>query len=310
MRLTPSLNRNNAKTDGATFRPQIKLRGFRGTEAAIANRHWVNGDPHATAFFNCLSAIFPQAETFMIRCLAGWVDKVPADLSATIRNFIEQEAGHSREHVAMNRALTDAGYDIASLEKAIRNLVDRFDRLNDVTKLTATICIEHLTAIVAAQVLESDCLIGSDAEMQEIWNWHCLEEVEHKAVAFDVWLYATRDYSSVRRWAVRSSFMTVITASFLVNRMRGQIALLRQDGFGWWAACSGALRFGFGSGGIGRKVVGPWAAFLKPGFQPWDIDDRHLIAKAEAQLAKTIASRKVASAPAERRKSYRLKKAA
>jgi uncharacterized protein len=310
MQKTPSLSISYGETPDSRYRPEIKLRGFRGVENVNINRHWVHGDPYATAFFNCLSAIFPQAETFMIRSLSAWLDKVPAELSSTIRNFIDQEAGHSREHIAMNRGLIDAGYDVATLELAIRKLVNSLDGLSDVTKLTATVCIEHLTAIVAAEVLARDHLHGSDAEMQEVWNWHCLEEVEHKAVAFDVWMHATREWSTLRRWAVRSGFMIAITASFLFNRLRGQNALLQQDGFGWWKANIGAMRYGFGRGGIGRKVVGPWFAFLKPRFQPWDIDDRHLIQKAEAQLALTAANRKATAEPTERRKTMRLKKAA
>ncbi len=312
MRPLPSLPSDNPLTKDKSFRPEIKLRGFRGAEASAISKHWVKGDPFATAFFNCLSAIFPQAETFMIRSLSAFNQRVPADLSQTIRNFVEQEASHSREHVAMNKGLTNAGYDITALDGAIRQLVDRLDGLDDVTKLTATVCIEHLTAIIAAEVLANDHLHGSDAELQEVWHWHCLEEVEHKGVAFDVWLHATRDWSGLRRWFMRSSFMIAITASFFVNRLRGQIALLRQDGIGNWAAMSGAMRYGFGKGGIGRKVWRPWFAFLKPGFHPWDIDDRALLALAEAQLAQTTGNRQAstAQAPTERRKAPRLKKAA
>jgi predicted metal-dependent hydrolase len=231
-------------------------------------------------------------------------------LVETIHEFIDQEAGHSREHIVMNKCLTNAGYDVAALDTAIRTLVHRLDGLDDVTKLTATVCIEHLTAIVAAEVLANNHLLGSDAELQEIWNWHCLEEVEHKGVAFDVWLHATRHWSGMRRWIMRSSIMIVITASFIINRLRGQIALLRQDGIGTWAALSGALRYGFGRGGIGRKVLAPWFAFLKPGFHPWDIDNRALLAKAEEDLAQSVANRTRAAEPTERRKTPRLKKAA
>jgi uncharacterized protein len=308
-RVSPS-PRKYAQTQANRFRPQIKLRGFRGGQPVVNNRHWVRGDPFATAFFNCLSAIFPQAETFMIRSLSAWTGRVPDDLSETIRHFIDQEAGHSREHVAMNRSLNDAGYDIDSLERAIRNLVTRLDGLSDVTKLTATICIEHLTAIVAAEVLAHNHLHDSDAEMQNIWNWHCVEEVEHKGVAYDVWLHATREWSELRRWAVRSVFMIAITASFLFNRMRGQMALLRQDDFSRWAAVKGAMGYGFSRGGIGRKVIGPWFAFLKPGFHPWDIDDRHLIAIGEKQIAYAATDQQAKKEPTERRKNMRLKKAA
>lgn len=273
-------------------RPDIVARSYRAPADAVSERHWVRQDPFATAFFNALSAVFPHGETFMIRSLLPWVDRVEEPLRSEVEAFIEQEAGHSREHVAMNKALIGAGYDITPLDRKIRGFVSFFEDANDHVKLTATMCIEHFTAIIAAELLKNrNHLAGVDNKMLELWLWHAIEEVEHKGVAFDVWNHATRDWSAARRYLWRSFFMVAVTTSFFINRTLGQIELLRQDGFGFFTALKNILVSGFGKGGIGRNVLRPWASFFRPGYHPWDFDDRLLLAQGEADLASIAASR-------------------
>ncbi len=249
-------------------------------------RHWLGGDPYATAFFNALSAVFPRGEAFMIESLCAWQDKASGQLADDVKNFIQQEAAHSREHASMNRALIRSGYDIAPLDHSIRKFVEFFSATSDLTKLGATMCIEHLTAIVAAEMIaDPRHLAGCDPEMRKLWLWHGIEEIEHKAVAFDMWMYATRKWSPLRRWITRTSMICAVSFTFFINRTRGQVELMRQDGVGWQKALPRILRYGFSKGGIGRRVLKSWAQFLKPGFHPWDIDDHDLIATGEALLA-------------------------
>jgi uncharacterized protein len=296
-------------------RPEIVSRAFKGVKETLADRHWVRGDPYATAFFNALSAVFPHGETFMIRCIMPWAERVPPSLGREVRAFVEQEAGHAREHVAMNRALIDAGYDVAPLDRKIRGFVKFFENASDLTKLTATMCIEHFTAIVAAEVLRDQRhLAGTEGALRELWLWHAVEEVEHKGVAYDVWQYATREWNPVRAWLCRSGFMLLITLSFFINRTLGQIELLRQDGIGFRSALPGIMRGGFGKGGIGRNVLRPWASFFRPKFHPWDKDDRLLLAKGEAMLAIMAATRagfgKSVAAPTDKPKRQSIEQAA
>ncbi|MEP7350277.1 MAG: metal-dependent hydrolase [Sphingorhabdus sp.] len=267
-------------------RPVVAPRGFRRVGNPATVRHWVRGDPYATAFFNALSAVFPHGETFMIRSMIPWADRVPISLGSEVRAFIEQEAGHTREHVAMNRGLTGAGYDIEPLDRRIKAFVRVFEGTSDITKLTATMCIEHFTAIVAAETLKNQAhLAGADENLRELWLWHAIEEIEHKGVAFDVWQFATAKWHPTRRWLWRSFFMIAITLSFFVNRTLGQLELLRQDGIDFWTALRGVFRLGFAKDGIARNIAGSWLGFFRPNFHPWDIDDRLLIAQGEAELA-------------------------
>jgi uncharacterized protein len=275
-----------ATPGGNSETQRMHVRQFRKGKAKLASRHWVRGDMFASAFLNALSVVFPRGEAFMIEALHPWKSRTDGKLARDIATFIEQEASHSREHVGFNKAIIDAGYDIEALDRAIKQFVSFFADSGEVTKLGATMCIEHLTAIVAAEMLKNrEHLEGTDLELRKLWLWHAVEEVEHKAVAFDVWMFATRDWSETRRWLTRSALLLAVTFSFFINRTRGQVELLRQDGLpktkGWWLC----IRHGFAKGSIGRNVVRPWLRFFRPGFHPNHIDDRALLVRGENMLA-------------------------
>jgi hypothetical protein len=275
-----------AAAEGDAETQGMHARQFRGGKAELKTRHWVRGDMFASAFLNALSVVFPRGEAFMIEALHPWKSRTDGKLAHDIATFIEQEAAHSREHIGFNRAIVDAGYDIEALDRAIRQFVSFFANSGEITKLGATMCIEHLTAIVAAEMLKNrEHLEGIDLELRKLWLWHAVEEVEHKAVAFDVWMFATQDWSEMRRWLTRSALLLAVTFSFFINRTRGQVELLRQDGLpkikGWWLC----IRHGFAKGSIGRNVVRPWLRFFQPGFHPNNIDDRALLLRGENMLA-------------------------
>ena len=293
--------------------PPIQLRDFQTTKPTAPVRHWVRNDAYATALFNAFSAVFPLGETFMARSVRPFLNHLPDGLAQEARGFVQQEAAHAREHGRMNEVLTEAGYDIAPLVRVIKSFVSFFRSRSPLTCLTATMCIEHFTAIIAAEVLKNDHhLAGADPELHELWVWHAIEETEHKAVAFDVWNYVTRDWSAARRYAVRSGMLMLVTISFLINRTRGQMQLLKQDGIAAGPAFRGLVAHGFGRGGLARNIFKSWLGFFRPGFHPWENDDRPLMAKGEALLAEMANAKTAAIEPnvAERRTMPRLANAA
>ena len=60
-------------------------------------------------------------------------------------------------------------------------------KLSKVDQLAATVVMEHYTATLA-RLLLTDPLIKEKTtqESRNLWEWHALEELEHKSVAFDV----------------------------------------------------------------------------------------------------------------------------
>ncbi len=251
-----------------------------------APRWWHGGNPYASALYNALSATFPKGEAFFVESVRAFRAEADPKLAGEIKAFTAQEALHSREHLAFNRRAEDAGYDIAPLERQVDVRLDITRSKPPVVSLAATMALEHFTAILALELLaDPRHLAGAEQETADLWRWHAVEEVEHKGVAYDTWLNATRDWTRWKRWKVKSLVMLYVTRNFIVDRTTGTLELLRQDGITGQRAWSGFLHYALVKPGMLRKIAGAWFKYFLPGFHPWNEDDRALIATFEATYA-------------------------
>ncbi|MDP8994850.1 MAG: metal-dependent hydrolase, partial [Pseudomonadota bacterium] len=193
--------------------------------------------------------------------------------------FTTQEVMHSREHVAFNSRAHEAGYDMSRLEERVDRRLELVRSKHPIVSLAATMALEHFTAILAHELLSDPRhLAGADEETAAMWRWHAVEEIEHKGVAYDSWLHATRDWPRFKRWKVKAKVMLLVTRNFIVDRTMGTLELLRQDGIAGPRAWARLFWFAWVRPGMMRKIFGAWARFFLPGFHPWKQDDRALIA--------------------------------
>ncbi|WP_380875192.1 hypothetical protein ACFB49_03700 [Sphingomonas sp. DBB INV C78] len=252
-------------------------------------RWWLGGDPVATAFYNGLSITFPKGEGFFIDSVRKFRDGAPPQLAEEIAAFTKQEVMHTREHVAFNRRVTDAGYDVGKLEKAVEHRLAVTRSKPPIVSLAATMALEHFTAILAHELLaDPRHLAGAEASAGDMWRWHAMEEIEHKGVAYDTWLHATKDWPRFTRWKVKAKVMLFVTRNFVVDRTRGMLELLRQDGLAGPRLWARMFWFAFVRPGMMRKILSAWLAFFMPGFHPWKHDDRVLITRAEVREGEAV----------------------
>jgi uncharacterized protein len=255
-----------------------------GRDRTLA-RGWCGGDPFRTAVYNALSVTFPKGEALFVDSVRRFREGTPARLGAEIAAFIRQEVAHSREHLAFNRQVSAQGYDVAALDAQVDARLALLTHQPAIVSLGVTIALEHFTAILAHALLADPGLLdGADPDSARLWRWHAVEEIEHKGVAYDTWLHATRDWPRRRRWLLKAALMLRVTRHFAVDRVRGALDLLAQDGITGWRARAGLARVLLVSPGLARRLVRPWFAYFAPGFHPWNEDDRALIAAAEATL--------------------------
>lgn len=254
--------------------------------------HWHAQGPYVTHFINAMSIFFPDGERYFIHTVRHYRDRVSdPELQAAVIAFIGQEAMHGREHEDYNRLLAESGLPAKELQAHAARFLDLLKaKLPAAAQLSVTIAQEHFTAIMAQLLLTDPRLTaGADSRLSALWRWHALEEIEHKAVAFDV--YETVMGRGLKAYALRSGSMLLTTAGFLGLVLFYQQQLLKADpqvrrgqGLGRF------LDFLFGTPGLLPRLAWPWLAYFRPGFHPWDHDNRHLLKQMDALVAQTLRS--------------------
>ena len=262
----------------------------------LSQRLWHGGRVEATAIYNALSTTFPVGEAFFVESVRAFREGAPPKLAAEIKGFTTQEAIHSREHAAFNRRAADSGYDLTRLEAQVEYRLGITKTKPPIVSLAATMALEHFTAILAHELLKDPRhLAGADKDVADLWRWHACEEIEHKGVAYDTWLHATRHWPRSKRWKVKAKVMLYVTRNFVVDRTAGALELMRQDGVTGLNAWAKLLWYLWIRPGMFRKIGVAWVKFFLPGFHPWNEDDRDLLRKYEASAAGV-------AAPAPRKK--------
>ena len=252
-------------------------------------RWWLNNDPIATGWHNALSATFPRGEAFFIEAVKAHREGAGPKLEAEIRAFVKQEINHTREHIAFNRAAVDAGYDLDAIDRRVaENLELTKDRPANLN-LAVTMALEHYTAMMAQEFLANpQHFAGAEPETAAMWRWHAIEEIEHKGVAYDTWLHATKDWTRYKRWKVKSLMMLIVTTNFIRNRWQDTLELLKQDGLSGWKVKAKLAWYLVGTPGVLRRIFPAWLSYFTPGFHPWNHDDRALIGKHDSEFKDAV----------------------
>jgi len=240
-------------------------------------RYWYKGNVWITHFMNALSTTFPDGERFFIHAVRNYEKEITdPELRAQIRAFIGQEANHGKEHEAFNQALIDQHKlplesKITFMKKALSFAKKRYSRRE---QLALTVGFEHFTAILANLMLQqTDFVEDIQGVYADMFMWHAVEETEHKAVAFDVFAATEDDY-----W-LRVRGMAQATFFFLLITLRMQYSLLKHDNqLGNWRDALGFAKFLLVKPGMLTRIIPEYLDFYRPGFHPWQHDNRHLIA--------------------------------
>lgn len=263
-----------------------------GRETATP-RLWHAARVEATAIYNALSSTFPIGEAYFVESVRAFREGAPPKLAEEIKAFTTQEAIHSREHDAFNKRASEAGYDLSKLEARVEERLAITRSRPPIVNVAATMALEHFTAILAHELLKNPShLDGAEPEAAELWRWHSVEEIEHKGVAYDTWLHATRGWPRFKRWKVKARVMLLVTRNFVVDRTAGSLELMRQDGVTGLRAWALLLWYLWVRPGMFRKIAGAWSKFFLPGFHPWNEDDRYLLRAYEASVADAPQSKK------------------
>lgn len=241
----------------------------------LERRHFVQGDLLTSHFVALMSAIIPEGERFVVDAVKRYRAEIDdPQLRKQANAFIGQEMVHQREHERLNETLRAMGYPTRFVHHT-GMLLNRIGQLLPRrTQLAVTAAIEHWTAVLAGHALGADRPSAEPIdEIQAFIDWHLIEEIEHKAVAFDV--MAAAGTTERQRVAAMRLLLLLVGPGLAV----GLVVSLAKDPAAWnpanvirslrWARQRPAL------------AQGSFAADIRswntPGFHPDQRDDAALL---------------------------------
>ncbi|MEQ8800333.1 MAG: metal-dependent hydrolase [Salinisphaeraceae bacterium] len=279
----PTVSDSGRPEDGTSVMPERRDLHFLPPAEHIDN--WHGRGAHLTQFMNTLSLFFPAGERMFIDAVRDYRDQIPdPDLKKAATAFIGQEAMHSREHIEYNKLMDDAGLPAEKLDAFVWSLLDWIkDNTPKAVPLTATVALEHFTALMGSAILDDESVMdGSQDDYRRMWLWHALEEVEHKAVAYDV--YEKTIGRGPGAYLNRAGGMVLATAIFwpLVAAFYWQMTqaspACKKEG---WRGHLTVLNTLFGKPGVLRRQVPEWLAYFKYSFHPWQQNNSHHLARID-----------------------------
>lgn len=252
--------------------------------ADIESPFYYRGNCLISAMWAALSASFPVGEAEFIRSVRLFEERVSdPTLREEIKNFTAQEAHHSLQHKQVNKFLDQRGYNTEKIDRFfVDKINDRIKTWSPERRLARTVVAEHVTAVMAHfSLTNTESMNHFPDSFRRLFQWHAIEEIEHKSVAFDVYQHTVGDTKLLRR-----EFRYFSYYEFPFNVMMSTRFLLKEMGHkATWQDRKGMWKYLFGEHGLISSVKPLYMMFLNDGFHPWDHDDSALVEKWKLELA-------------------------
>ncbi|TNF93667.1 MAG: metal-dependent hydrolase [Gammaproteobacteria bacterium] len=246
-------------------------------------RYWFDNCSIKTNALNALSTLFPAGERFFIQSIVAFKDQVTDEtLKQQIDGFVGQEGAHTREHSAFNQKLVRSGYPVDEMTKLAENLLkqSRNHPSRRPRYLAVTTALEHCTTIFCTMTLSSSYFTDPmQGDYQRLWGWHCIEEIEHKAVAFDVYQACVGSYRIRLFGFIEAS----IGLAYLLFRILCEYQATDKRLFNlsdWFKLFVWTVIWP----GIIPRLAWRYFSYLRPGFHPNDFNDEKLLHKWKEKL--------------------------
>jgi predicted metal-dependent hydrolase len=274
----------------ASTRPAVTPRSP-ALDFARVPRRWLFGNASATHVANAVNLLFPAGERMFVRAVRRYADGLEPALAAQVKGFYGQEGRHAQAHERFFEAMRAQGYAIDDFLDWYEHIAyDVLEKASPASlRLAVTVALEHFTAILAEDALAGDMLELADPAMRQLLSWHAVEELEHKAVAFDVLAAKHPGYP------LRMAGLFVASSMLAFFWLAAAKELCAQDGMTLGDAARGLRELREKAGEVGRaRGTEPIAVrvfwrgikeFSRPGFHPNDRDHRALVEAALRRLA-------------------------
>ena len=157
----------------------------------------IEGSPEESHFFVAVSLLLPYLEPYLIRSMREAKKRVtdPA-LLANIDLFNAQEGQHYRQHMRFNEAVRPEG--LTALQDLEAELAAEYLRFTKERSLRFNLAyaegFEAFTTAVTRFGLETRLFDRLHPASRDLFQWHMIEELEHRTVVFDVYDHVCGGY--------------------------------------------------------------------------------------------------------------------
>lgn len=236
-------------------------------------RHFFANSPVMSHVLTALSSTFPIGEQFFVHSVRNVRDKVTDQrLQAQIAAFIGQEAMHSKAHAEFNDAWRRDDYQLDNFQAWLARRDEFIRTVHPKLQLAITCAFEHFTALLGGYILRHPELLSTlDEDAAKLWVWHAIEEIEHRAVAFDTYQAVYKDHK------VRRSVMRSVTTGFASLTFYSASRLFIQDYKKSVPKVSGNLYGIFLITKMFIQLVPEYLSYYKKDFHPSEIDYTEIV---------------------------------
>jgi predicted metal-dependent hydrolase len=270
--------------------------------------HWIPDEPTATHVINVLHLLLPAGERWFVKVFKEALPLVTDEqLLTDVKGFMGQEATHSVQHSYVLEHLAEQNLDTAGYTRQVEWMFDvllgeKPPRALPIPprewlrfRLALVAAIEHFTAVLGEWILDAEALdrAGTDEVMLDLLRWHGAEEVEHRAVAFD--MYQHVGGRGAVRYLRRVEGMAMAWPTLVYLWISGARYLMRHDP----RSVSGRYRLKDHRSAARRGLLPSWAAlnaamprYLRRSYHP---SQEGSLRKAVAYLAISPAAQAVAA---------------
>lgn len=249
-------------------------------------RDWFWDNLTYSLLTNAYSASFSVGEAFFVRSVNAFRSEIKDPvMSEQIAAFAAQEGNHTREHGRHLVLMESQGYPVKKAVKALRTIFKFINFFaSKKTRLAMTAGAEHFTALLSAFAFRSQLFEDAHPAMRGVWYWHAAEEIEHKAVAFDV-------YKTVAPWGYPRRLWGYWLAGWMVTTqiLVGFVIFARHDGLTLRQIIADLRRPRKPKvAALYRQMVlrRLWV-YMRPSFHPNDHDDYHFATNYFSTMAVT-----------------------
>lgn len=249
---------------------QVRMNLDFGLEGDDIPKYWMAGDPFRTRLIDAVQATFPDGERYFISSVNAFRKKIDdPELLEEVKDFSKQEGQHGRVHTDFNDRLERQGVNIKAFTRHTQKLTNyRLQHYSAAYNVALTAALEHFTAMLADLFFAKRYVMeGADERVRAMLAWHAVEEMEHKAVAYDVMQKVAKV-----GYFQRCLAMTHATITFSLFVMIAPWFMLKMDGLSFrqrLGAYAKGMPWMFGlRRGVFLSMLPAVAHYYRPGFHP------------------------------------------